>query len=249
MAPFEVLRHGAAAGADFDVALVGVDGPGSVRAANGLRVQVDSGLGQPDAVIVPGGGWLDGSSAGARAEAERGVLTARLVELAPSLRWTASVCTGAMLLAEAGLLRGRSATTNHGAIDQLSQYGASARIERVVDDGPVITAGGPSAGLDLGLWLIEREAGRVIADAAAGGDRVRPARGRLASSRYRCELTLERHRLGGRLTLELGPVQLGVLTVEGEQRAVRTTFDDASGVDHQDAVGVQHGRESMGDHQ
>ncbi len=165
--PFEVLRHAANAGAPFAVSLVGADGPGEVRAANGLTLRVDAGIGAPDALIVPGGGWFD-PGPGARAQADRGDLPKKLAELAPALRWTASVCTGAMLLAEAGLLRGRTATTNRGAHDQLRAVGTTVLDERVVDDGDVVTAGGPSCGIDLALWLTEREAGPEVAARAAG---------------------------------------------------------------------------------
>ena len=163
IAPFEVLRHAADQGAPFAVSLVGADGPGDIQAANGLAVRVEAGIGHPDAVVVPGGGWLDRQGPGAFAQAHDGRLPARLGELAGSLRWTASVCTGAMLLAEAGLLNGRTATTNRGAHDQLRAAGTTVRDERVVDDGNVVTAGGPSCGIDLGLWLTEKEAGAEIA--------------------------------------------------------------------------------------
>jgi transcriptional regulator GlxA family with amidase domain len=161
--PFEVLRHATKAGAPFAVSLVGADGPGEIRAANGLSLRVDSGIGAPDALVVPGGGWLDGTDSGARVQANRGDLPKKLAELAPSLRWTASVCTGAMLLAAAGLLRGRTATTNRGAHDQLRATGTTVVDARVADDGDVVTAGGPSCGIDLALWLTEREAGPEVA--------------------------------------------------------------------------------------
>ena len=166
--PFEVLAMAAGRGAPFEVALVGIDGPGEIRGQHGSRMIVDAGLGTPDAVIVPGGGWLSRSPAGAWAESTRGVLPERLAALAPDLRWTASVCTGAMLLAAAGLLKGKSATTNRNALAELRATGATALPNRVVDDGDVITVGGLSAGLDLGLWIIEREVGpdlaRTVAD-------------------------------------------------------------------------------------
>src|SRR5919108_177163 len=66
-----------------------------------------------------------------------------------------SVCTGAMILAAAGLVQGRPATTHHSAIEDLR--GAGATIvdgARVVDDGDLITAGGVTSGLDLALWLV-----------------------------------------------------------------------------------------------
>jgi len=169
LGPFEALTSAAGGGAPFEVALVGADGPGEVRGDHGLRLVVDAGLGSPDAVIVPGGGWLDRADAGSWAQAQRGELPAKLAELAPTVRWTASVCTGAMLLAEAGLLRGRTATTNRNAQDELRATGVTVLPNRVVDDGNIITAGGIICGIDLALWLIEREVGAELAERVAFG--------------------------------------------------------------------------------
>ncbi len=172
--PFEVLAVAAGQGAPFKVALVGLVEAGQVRGIHGSRVLVDAGLGNPDAVIVPGGGWLNRAQTGAFAEAERGVLPARLAALAPDVRWTASVCTGAMLLAAAGLLKGRPATTNKDALEELGATGAIVQPNRVVCDGNVITSGGLSAGLDLGLWIIEREVGPALARKVADIMEYRP---------------------------------------------------------------------------
>ncbi len=124
-------------------------------------------LGQPDAVVVPGGGWMNRAAEGSWTQAERGVLPAKLATLAPSVEFLASVCTGSMLLATAGLLTGRCATTNRGALEQLRGYGVEVLDERVVDDGTIMTAGGLTAGIDLGLWIVEREQGTVAADRRA----------------------------------------------------------------------------------
>jgi transcriptional regulator GlxA family with amidase domain len=72
-----------------------------------------------------------------------------------------------MLLEGAGLLKGRTATTNSHAQEELRATGVTVLPHRVVDDGNVITAGSLSAGLDLALWIIEREAGREFALAVA----------------------------------------------------------------------------------
>jgi transcriptional regulator GlxA family with amidase domain len=82
-----------------------------------------------------------------------------------------------MLLAESGLLRGRPATTHRTTLDQLPAYGAHVVEARVVDDGQILTAAGVTAGLDLALWLVEREAGPDLADAVAAEierDRIGP---------------------------------------------------------------------------
>lgn len=160
--PFEVL-----AGAGVDVALVGVEKTASVTSQRGVSVDVEAVLGQPDAVVVPGGGWMNRAAEGSWAQAERGVLPARLAGLASSVQFLASVCTGSMLLATAGILTGRYATTNRGALEELRGYGVEVLDERVVDDGTVITAGGLTAGIDLGLWIVEREQGTAAADRRA----------------------------------------------------------------------------------
>ncbi|MEU6829379.1 DJ-1/PfpI family protein [Nocardia beijingensis] len=69
--------------------------------------------------------------------------------------WTTSVCTGSLVLAAAGLLHGRPATTHWLAQSALRALGADARPdERVVRDGKTVTAAGVSAGIDLALWLV-----------------------------------------------------------------------------------------------
>jgi transcriptional regulator GlxA family with amidase domain len=160
--PFGVL-----AVAGFEVELVTAERPGTVTSRSGVQLQVAGVLGRADGVVVPGGGWLNRAPAGTWAEARRGVLPARLAELAPSVRWVASVCTGALLLAEAGLLTGRRATTNRAAYEELRAFGVTVVEQRVVDDGDRITAGALTSGLDLGLWLTERELGAERANQVA----------------------------------------------------------------------------------
>ena len=70
-----------------------------------------------------------------------------------------SVCTGALLLGAAGFLNGRRATTHPSAYNELAPYCRTVVSERVVDEGDVITAGGVSAAIDLGLHLVQRLAG------------------------------------------------------------------------------------------
>jgi transcriptional regulator GlxA family with amidase domain len=166
MGPFEVWSH-AANRTDLEVALVGLDGPVEVTGLHGLQFKAPEGLGTPDALLVPGGGWLNRAEKGAWAEARRGVMTARIAELAPRLRFISSVCTGSMLLAEAGLVKGRAVTTNRKAWAELETYGADLKTNRVVDDGDLVTAGGITAGFDLALHLVEREYSAEIADGIA----------------------------------------------------------------------------------
>jgi transcriptional regulator GlxA family with amidase domain len=160
--PFEVLSN-----AGFEVELVAVEQPGTVTSMRGVRLLPETCLGTPDGIVVPGGGWLNRAPEGSWAQAQRGVLPARLATVATSAQWVASVCTGSMLLATAGLLEGRYATTNRNAFDNLTPYVREVIDERVVDDGDIITAGGLTAGLDLGLWITERYSGTAVADRVA----------------------------------------------------------------------------------
>jgi transcriptional regulator GlxA family with amidase domain len=158
IAPHEIWNMARELKPDLDVQLVTLDGAKDVPASNGLRVQAQGQLGtkKPDIVVVPGGGWMGRSPAGAWAERQRGALPTKLAQLHREGAVMASVCTGAMLLAAAGLLKNRPATTNHGALEELAASGAQVIRARVVDDGDVITAGGITCGLDLTLWLVER---------------------------------------------------------------------------------------------
>jgi transcriptional regulator GlxA family with amidase domain len=72
-----------------------------------------------------------------------------------------------MIVAAAGLFKGRPGTTHHAALEDLARAGASLVEERVVDAGDLISAGGVTSGIDLALWLVEREWGRELADAIA----------------------------------------------------------------------------------
>jgi hypothetical protein len=79
--------------------------------------------------------------------------------------WTTSVCTGALLLAAAGILDGVDATTHWLARDELAALGARPVADRVVERGRVITAAGVSSGIDMALVLAERLAGADVAQA------------------------------------------------------------------------------------
>lgn len=91
----------------------------------------------------------------------------------PANRLTASVCTGALLLGAAGRLRGKRATTHHRMMADLERFGAVAVAERVVDEGQLITAGGVTSGIELGLHLVKRLAGDEAHAAVAAQMEVR----------------------------------------------------------------------------
>lgn len=111
----------------------------------------------PDVVVVPGGeGTRDGSGR---------ALLDWLRAAHESSRWTTSVCTGSLLLGQAGILDGLKATSHWLFLDRLRQYGAQPCAERVVEQGKVITAAGVSAGIDMALRLIQLQAGDDVAQA------------------------------------------------------------------------------------
>lgn len=129
-------------------------GGGAVRCAKGLRIVPDDtfGLATPNVLVHPGG-------IGTIALAGDGEHIATVRRLAGAGTVLASVCTGSRVLAAAGLLAGRAATSHWRALDDLrSQYpDVEVRTDvRWVDEGPILTAAGVSAGIDLALHLVER---------------------------------------------------------------------------------------------
>ena len=135
---------------------------GPVRTDNGmLTVTAECALADaepPEIVLVPGGP----GEVAARAGEE---MLTWLREADRTSTWTTSVCTGSLVLAAAGLLDGRRATSHWLAMETLGRLGATPVSERVVFDGKVVTAAGVSAGIDMALSLAERIAGREIAEA------------------------------------------------------------------------------------
>jgi transcriptional regulator GlxA family with amidase domain len=168
--PFEVLKRAASGDASVEVKLVTLDGAEEVAAVHGLRDRSDGKLGEgrdgaPDMLVVPGRGWAARAPWGVQAEVERGELLTAIARLHEGGVMVASVCTGAMLLAAAGLTRGRPATTNHVALEALGDTGAEVVEARVVGYGSLATSGGVTSGLDLALWLVERYFGVQAASA------------------------------------------------------------------------------------
>ncbi len=79
--------------------------------------------------------------------------------------WTTSVCTGSLILAAAGVLKGKRATSNWLALEELREFGVEVVPERVVFDGKLATAAGVTAGIDMALALVARIAGDQVAQA------------------------------------------------------------------------------------
>lgn len=163
--PYEVFSTAAVRGAPLAVDTVTLDPVDRVEAAYGLRIEPDGTLGEPDLLVVAGGGWAEGGR-GVRTEVEDGRLPDAVAGRHRDGATVASVCTGAMVLAEAGLLDGRPATTHPVAFEALEAV--TERVDaRVVDDGDVLTSGGVTSGIDLALWIVEREFGEGVADDVA----------------------------------------------------------------------------------
>jgi len=114
-----------------------------------------------DLLVVPGGFGTR------RLVADAGTLT-WIRDTARRARRVTSVCTGSLLLASAGLLRGRRATTHGSALGELAAFdvGQVVRDQRVVDD-VIVTSAGVAAGIDMALHVVETMFGRAVADETA----------------------------------------------------------------------------------
>ena len=162
--PYEIL-HGSGLPTEYAT----LDGAERVTAAHGTVIVPPATLAEaPDLLVVPGGGWRTRAPVGTWGEYRRGVIPRAIAQRHAAGSTVASVCTGAMLLARAGILEGRPAVTHAVALDDLRADGADVRPDaRVVDDGDVLTAGGVTSGLDLALHLVERFNGAEAARFAA----------------------------------------------------------------------------------
>ncbi|WP_217248507.1 DJ-1/PfpI family protein [Streptomyces sp. AC602_WCS936] len=185
VAPFEVLcAGGTAAPGAVSVELVSAEGPREVvSGTNGLALRATAALdpGRAGLVVLPGAsgrvgepGEVPGEDTGAGDETIPVLLGRTLATELPVLLkaamenpevTVAAVCGGSLVPAMAGLLEGRHATTHHMGLDMLDATGVHAVNARVVDDGDLVTGAGVTSGLDLGLYLLEREVGPRIAHA------------------------------------------------------------------------------------
>jgi transcriptional regulator GlxA family with amidase domain len=136
-----------------------------ISATGGLRVRPQHSFADTpriDLLVVPGG-------FGTRALMEDRETLEWIRRTAAAARQVTSVCTGSLLYAKAGMLRGRRATTHWGALDLLERLNAGVKVERalrVVDDG-IITSAGVASGIDMAFYVVERLHGKVVADETA----------------------------------------------------------------------------------
>ena len=189
IAPYEVLyAGGTASGGAVSVELVSAEGPREVVSGTGglaLRATAALDPGRAGLILVPGAsgrvgepGEVPDHDAGAGGHEQDEfipvllgrTLTTQLPALMKAAMGNpevtvAAVCGGTLVLAMAGLLEGRHATTHHMGLDMLDATGARAISARVIDDGDLITGAGVTSGLDLALYLLEREIGPQIAHA------------------------------------------------------------------------------------
>jgi putative intracellular protease/amidase len=136
--------------------------PGPVCTDNGMLTllaerSIDE-VRRPDIVLVPGGPGEVAARAG-------GPVLGWLRAAHQTSTWTTSVCTGSLILAAAGLLEGKRATSHWLALQELGALGAEPAAERVVFDGKIVTGAGVSAGIDMALALAARVAGEQVAQA------------------------------------------------------------------------------------
>ena len=149
----------------FDVSLIGLTGA-SVLTVGGMQVTPAWTLAscpKLDILVIPGG-W------GTRRLIEHAELRAWLQARAQEVELLTSVCTGSLLLAAAGLLDGRRATTHWKALDTLAQLRPAVMVVRdqhVVEEGTTLTSAGISAGIDMALRVVARLCGEAVARATA----------------------------------------------------------------------------------
>ena len=155
--PYEVLRSVPG----WEVTFVAPEA-GAVRADSGaLGLVADHSIDEvtdPDIVLIPGG-------EGTRPLMEDERVLDWLRKVDEASKWTTSVCTGSLVLGAAGLLDGKRATSHWLYVDRLAEFGAEPVRERVIEDGKTITAAGVASGIDMALYLVDREAGPEVAQA------------------------------------------------------------------------------------
>jgi transcriptional regulator GlxA family with amidase domain len=172
IAPYEVLwAGGLATKGALHVEFASQEGPREVPSGSGLSLRATARLApeRVDILVIPGAvGTVNGGG-----EDTIPAIVARTAnsELKSSLEQAmnrpevlvATVCGGSLVLAMGGLIGGRHAVTHHMGMDVLTATGVNPVRARVVDDGNLITAGGVTSGLDLGLYVLERELGPRVA--------------------------------------------------------------------------------------
>jgi transcriptional regulator GlxA family with amidase domain len=185
---------------------------GEVMCAKGLRVLPDHSFGSApwaDLIVVPGG-------RGTRTEVDNPHLIDYLRRAAGQAEVMTSVCTGAFLLERAGLLHGRRATTHWASLDRLRAIPDVQVVDdqRWVDEGPIVTSSGVSAGIDMALYLVGRLWGADVARQVQKSRRVLPG----SALRERAD---PRHRVMGVSLRQLLPERRSGARSEPPQLALK----------------------------
>lgn len=147
----------------------------SIVARNGLKITADytfENMPKADIVLLPGGGGYtpDGVAFGSRREMNNPVVLEWVKKQATQVELLLSVCTGALILGQAGLLDGLKATTHFMALDSLRAISTEIEVVekvRYVDNGTVILSAGVSAGIDMSYYVVSKLLGSEIATEAA----------------------------------------------------------------------------------
>ena len=158
----------------FEIKLISRDGR-NVKSSNGPSVAPDwdfaRALEQPlDLLMIPGGEGTRPLLDEKKHPKEVKALLAWVHQMDERVPIMTSVCTGAAVLARAGLLDGKPAATNHFAFSWVAKFGPKVlwdSVSRWVDAGKYVTSAGVSAGTDMGFYLVSRLAGRAVAENAA----------------------------------------------------------------------------------
>jgi transcriptional regulator GlxA family with amidase domain len=156
--PWEVFTTSSMLRDNADVAVLIAERSDPIRCAKGMRILPDHTIDDHpplDVLLIPGG-------QGTRREVTNPAVIDWIGSVSAGTAWTTSVCTGALLLHEAGPARGRRVATHFGFEDALAARGdvTVVRNARYVVDGDIVTSQGVSAGIDMALWLIGRLHGR-----------------------------------------------------------------------------------------
>ena len=161
--PFEVLSYINKIRPESTKVMLIAETAEPVEAFNGMKIIPDVTMAncpQLDILVVPGG-------KGRYAAMKNSTIQKFIQQQAQKAKYITSVCTGAFLLAEAGLLTGKKATTYHTAFAELAAYSVEVLPQKVVRAGNIITGAGVSSGIELGLYLLKEEFGAAVAQKAA----------------------------------------------------------------------------------
>lgn len=152
--PYEVLNKLA----DSEIYLAGIEKK-EYSDKYGLKISADYSINQvkeADVLLVPGGPGIDYLL-------KNKEVLAWIRKIDITTKWTVSVCSGSLLLAQAGILDGKNCTTHWRRKNQLRNYNVTVKNERYIQDGKIITSAGVSAGIDMALYLVSKIAGDEMA--------------------------------------------------------------------------------------